>query len=74
MGRHVERMEKIRNEYKILVANSEGTRPIGRSSYRWKDNIKMDLRDIGLEGVGWIHLATDRDWWRVKTVMNLRVP
>jgi hypothetical protein len=35
----------------------------------------MDLREIGLEGVDWIHLAKDRDQWRalVSTVMNLRV-
>jgi hypothetical protein len=36
----------------------------------------MDLREIGLKGVDWIHLAQDRDRWRavVNTVMNLRVP
>jgi hypothetical protein len=40
------------------------------------DNIKIDLRDIGWEGVNWIDLAQDRDQWRalVNTVMNLRVP
>jgi hypothetical protein len=36
----------------------------------------MDLREIGWEGVDWIHLDQDRDRWRasVNTVMNLRVP
>jgi hypothetical protein len=36
----------------------------------------MDLRETGLEGVDWVHLAQDRDRWRavVNTVMNLRVP
>jgi hypothetical protein len=40
------------------------------------DNIKMDLREIGWDGVDWIDLAQDRDQWRalVITVMNLRVP
>jgi hypothetical protein len=40
------------------------------------DNIKMDLRDIGWDGVDWVDLAQDRDRWNalVKTVMNLRVP
>jgi hypothetical protein len=35
----------------------------------------MDLREIGLEGVDWIRLAQDRDWWRavVSAVMNLWV-
>jgi hypothetical protein len=40
------------------------------------DNIKMDLREIELDGMYWIDLAHDRDQWRalVKAVMNLRVP
>jgi hypothetical protein len=40
------------------------------------DNIKMDLREIGWDGLDLIDLAQDRDQWRafVKTVMNLRVP
>jgi hypothetical protein len=39
------------------------------------DNIKMDLREIGWDGMDWIDLAQDRDRWRalVNTVMNLRV-
>jgi hypothetical protein len=40
------------------------------------DNIKIDLREIGLDDMDWIDLAHDRDQWRalVSTVMNLRVP
>jgi hypothetical protein len=40
------------------------------------DNIKMDLREIGWDGMDWIDLAQDRDQWRAldNTVMNLRVP
>jgi hypothetical protein len=43
---------------------------------RWVDNIKMDLREIGWDGMDWIDLAQDMDQWRalVNTVMNLRVP
>jgi len=43
---------------------------------RWKDNIKMDLQEVGCEGMDWIKLAQDRDiWWAlVNAVMNLRVP
>jgi hypothetical protein len=40
------------------------------------DNIKMDLREIEWDGMGWIELAQDRDQCGplVNTVMNLRVP
>jgi hypothetical protein len=40
------------------------------------DNVKIDLREIGLDGMDWIDLAQDKDQWRavVYTVMNLRVP
>jgi hypothetical protein len=43
---------------------------------RWVDNIKIDLREIGWDGMDWIDLAQDRDKWKalVNTVMNLRVP
>jgi hypothetical protein len=43
---------------------------------RWVNNVKMDVREIGWDGVEWIDLAQDRDQWRdlVNTVMNLRVP
>jgi hypothetical protein len=50
--------------------------PLGRQRRRWVDNIKMDLRAIGWDGMDWIDLAEDTDQWRalVNTVMNLRVP
>jgi hypothetical protein len=59
-----------------LVGRPEGERPLGIPRCRWEDNIKMDLRDIGIDGVNWIRLAQDRVQWRafVKTVMSLRVP
>jgi hypothetical protein len=48
----------------------------GRLRRRWKDNIKMDLREIGIDGANWIQLAQYRvHWWAyVNRVMNLRVP
>jgi hypothetical protein len=69
-------MGEVRGPYNILVGRPEGRRPLGRPRRRWKDNIKMDLREIGFGDVDWIHLAQDRDRWRalVNTVMNLRVP
>jgi hypothetical protein len=46
-----------------------------RLEHRWEVNIKMELMEIGLEGVEWMHLAQDVVKWRavVNTVMNLRV-
>jgi hypothetical protein len=51
-------------------------RPLGRPRCRWVDNIKIDLRKMGWDGMDWIDLAQDRDHWRalVNIVMNLRVP
>jgi hypothetical protein len=68
---NVTRMDEKRNACRILVGNPEGKRP-----HRWVDNIKMDLREIGWDGLDWIDLAQNRDQWRalVNTVMNLRVP
>jgi hypothetical protein len=59
-----------------LVGRPEGKRLLGRPRSRWEDNIKMDLREIGIDGANWIELAQDRVQWRacVNTVMNLRVP
>jgi hypothetical protein len=48
----------------------------GQDRRRWKDNIKLDLKEVGCGGMDWIELAQDRDKWRalVYAVMNLRVP
>jgi hypothetical protein len=69
-------MGEKRNAYRILVGKPEGRRPLGRPRRRWVDNIKMDLREIGWDGVDWVDLAEDRDQLRalVNTVMNLRLP
>jgi hypothetical protein len=63
-------------KYRILMGKPVGKRPLGRPWRRWVDNIKMDLREIGLDGMDWIDLALDRDQWLalVNMVMNLRVP
>jgi hypothetical protein len=73
---HVARMWKKRNACRILVGTPEGKRPLGRPRLRWVDNIKMNLIEIGWDGVNWIDMAQDRDQWRalVNTVLSLRVP
>jgi hypothetical protein len=60
----------------IVVGKPEGKRQLGKPGCRWEDNIITDLREMGWEGVDWIHLAQYRDQWLalVNTVKNLRVP
>jgi len=61
-----------RNAYSILVGKPEGKSPLSRCTHRSWDNIKVNLRDIGWQGVDWVHMAQDRDQWRavVNTAMN----
>jgi len=72
----VARMGQGRGVYRVLVRKPERKRPLGRPRRRWKDNIKMDLQEVGGGFGDWMKLAQDRDRWRalVSTVMNLRVP
>jgi hypothetical protein len=69
-------MGEGRGVYRVLVLRPEGKRPLGRRRRRWRDNIKLDLMEIGIDGVNWVRLAQDRiHWWAfVNTAMNLRVP
>jgi hypothetical protein len=51
-------------------------RPLGRRRHRWVDDVKLNLREIGWDGMNWTDLAQDIDQWRtlVNTVMNVRIP
>jgi hypothetical protein len=57
MGRAYKIYGENRNAYKILVGSPEGNRSVGK--YIWADNIKINRKEMGLEGVDWIHLAPD---------------
>ena len=65
-----------RDVYRVLVGKLEGKRPLGRSRLRWRDNIKMDLQEVGCGGMDWIGMAEDRDRWPafVNAVLKLWVP
>ena len=69
MGSHVARMEEGRSAFKILTGIPTGKRP------RWEDNIRMDLKEIGIVPRNWVDWAQDRDYWRdlVNATSNLRV-
>jgi hypothetical protein len=60
---HVARLGEKRNAYRILVGKPEGRRPLGRPRRMWMGNIKMDLREIGWDGVDWIGFI----WLRIGT-------
>jgi hypothetical protein len=46
--------------HSVLVGRPEDKRPLGRPRCRWENNIKLDLRKIGIDGANWIRLAQDR--------------
>jgi hypothetical protein len=58
------------------MVKSEGKRPLGRPKLKWKDNIRMDLQEVGCGGMVWIELAQDKYRWRapVNAVINFCFP
>jgi hypothetical protein len=46
---------------RILAGKPEGKRPLGRPKRRWVENIKIDPRETGWDGMDWIDLAQDKD-------------
>jgi hypothetical protein len=59
MGRACSTNGEKRNACRILVGKPEGERSLVRPKRRWVDNIKLDLRKIGWDGVDWIDMAQD---------------
>jgi hypothetical protein len=54
-------MEEGRGVYRVLVGRPEGKRPLGRPRRRWKDNIKMDIKEtgtMGRSGFGWLRMGS----------------
>ena len=58
---HVARMEEGRSAFKMLTGKHTGKRPIGRPRRRWEDNIRMDLREIGINAGNWVDSAQRGD-------------
>ena len=60
---HVARMEEDWRAFKILIGKPIGKRPLGRPRPRREDNIKMDLKEIGINTWNWVDLTQDRNYW-----------
>jgi len=73
---HVVSTGEGRGVHRVLVGKPERKRPLGRPRRGWKDNIKMDLQEVGGSCGNWKDLAQDREWWweLVSTVMKFWVP
>ena len=50
---HVVRMEEGRSAFKILTCKSTARRPLGRPKWRWKDNIRMDIKEMDINTRNW---------------------
>jgi len=58
MGGACSAQAEMRNTYKILIGKPAGKRSLGRPRRRWEDNTKMDLMEMGSEGVDWLRTET----------------
>ena len=61
---HVARLEEGRSAFKILTGKPTGKRSLGRPRRRWEGNIRMVLKQIGINMRNWVDSAQDRDYWR----------
>ena len=73
---HVVRMEEGRSSFKILTGTPGGKRPLGRPGRRWEDNIRMGLKEMGINTRNRVDSTQDRNYWKdlVNAALNLRVP
>jgi hypothetical protein len=53
-------MGEKRNAYRILVGEPDGKRLLGRPRRRWVDNIKIDLGEIGWDGLIWLRIGSSQ--------------
>ena len=59
--------------FKILTGRPTRKRHLGRPRHRWEDNIRMDLKEIGINTRNWVDSAQDRDYWRVLVNLTLNL-
>ena len=56
-------MEEGKSTLKLLTGTLAGKRPLGRPRRRWEDNIRMDLKELGIKTRNWVDSAEDRNHW-----------
>ena len=73
---HVARMEEGRSALKILTDKPTGKKLLGRPRCRWEDNIRMDLKEVGINTRNLVDMAWVKDYWRflVNVTLNFWVP
>ena len=61
---------------KILTGKPTGKRSFWRPSCKREDNIRIHLKQIGINTRNWVGSVQDRDYWRalVNAALNLWVP
>jgi hypothetical protein len=69
-------MEEGNSLFKILTGKPTGNRPLGRPRRRWEDNIRMHIKETGINARNWVDSAQNMDYWRtlVNAALNLRAP
>ena len=67
-------MEEGRSTFRILTGTPTGKGPLGRPRRRWEDNIRMDLKEIGINAGNCVDSVQDRDYAPVNATLDFRVP
>ena len=73
---HVARMEEDSSAFKIITGKPTGKRPLGWSRHSWEDNVRLDLKEVGVHMRNWVDSTLDTDYWRalVNVALNPQVP
>ena len=58
----------------MLAGKPTGKRPLERPRNRWEDNIRMDLKEMGINTKNWVDSAQGRDYWRALVKCSIELP
>ena len=67
-------MEEGRNAFKILTGTPTAKIPLGTLRRRWEDNVRMDIKEIGINTMDWVDSALDMDHWRALVNWTSKLP